>query len=194
MYHATKASNVKSILTNGFRESTQGMLGPGLYVSRDIDKTRAYGGVCFKLLVYTGKTTLVTKPDSSGSWRSEYDSAYLPPNNNVVTSKREETCLKSVNQARILGIAYGFDSSWSGKLRDLEGTDENLDEKEWRLAYGKWKVKGQLCHSIEIARGRPGASPVCIIHTASASGTTFFSHTSYTVLEHQTLHIILLFS
>ena len=78
MYHATKASNVESILANGFRESTGGMLGPGLYVSRDIDKTRGYGGVtpaCFKLLVYTGKTKMLSAVDTSGSWRSEYDSA-----------------------------------------------------------------------------------------------------------------------
>ena len=40
MYHATKWGNVKSILDNGFRPSTLGMLGPGLYLSRDINKTR----------------------------------------------------------------------------------------------------------------------------------------------------------
>ena len=31
-------------------------LGDGLYVSRDIEKTVRYGPVCFKLLVYPGKT------------------------------------------------------------------------------------------------------------------------------------------
>ena len=165
MYHATPASNVSSILDNGFNESTEGMLGPGLYVSRDIDKTRFYGGVCFKLLVYTGKTRLVTAADKSGSWRSKYDSAYLPPNNDVVKKKQEETCLKSAKQARILGIAYGFDSKrWSGKVRDLEGTNEVLDAGEWQIAYGKWLVEGHLCKSIEISRGRNArADPVCII-------------------------------
>ena len=54
MYHATKWGNVKSILDTGFRPSASGMLGPGLYLSRDINKTRNYGDVCFKLLVYTG--------------------------------------------------------------------------------------------------------------------------------------------
>mgnify|MGYP003324346218 CR=1 FL=1 len=176
MYHATKASNVSSILANGFQESTGGMLGPGLYVSRDIDKTRNYGDVCFKLLVYTGKTTMVSAADLSGSWRSQYDSAYVPPNNNIPTipSKREETCLKSVKQARILGIAYGFNSRWSGKVRDMEGTNEDLDAAEWEIAYGTWDVAGYLCKSIEIVRGRnAGAQPVCIIDSvSSAKGKT----------------------
>ena len=131
MYHATNASNVESILANGFRESTGGMLGPGLYVSRDIDKTRNYGDVCFKLLVYTGKTKKATAADTSGSWISQYDSVYLPPNNDVVASKREETCLKSAKQARILGVAYGYDSTtMKDKVRNLEGTTEVLDLQE----------------------------------------------------------------
>ena len=63
MYHATKrVSNVASILEQGFKIS-QGnksyMLGDGLYVSRDIEKTLGYGEVCFKLLVYPGKTLAV---------------------------------------------------------------------------------------------------------------------------------------
>ena len=134
MYHATKKENVSSILANGFRESTGGMLGPGLYVSRDIDKTRAYGDVCFKLLVYIGITKQMTEVDTSGDWRSHHHSAYLPPNNDVVASKREETCLKSVRQARILGIAYGFDSSTMGdRVRNLEGTNEVLDQWERKV-------------------------------------------------------------
>ena len=159
MYHATKTENVSSILANGFRESTKGMFGPGLYVSRDIEKTRnadVYGSVCFKLLVYIGKTTEVTKADNKGSWRSHYDSAYLPPNNDAVKSGREETCLRSAKQARILGIAYGFDEiePGSGEVRNLEGTNEVLDAEEWQVAYGKWQVDGHLCKSIEISRGR----------------------------------------
>ena len=73
--------------------------------------------------------------------------------------------MKSAKQARILGIAYGFDSErWSGRVRDLEGTNEVLDAGEWQIAYGKWLVEGHLCKSIEITRGRNArAGPVCII-------------------------------
>ncbi len=44
-----------------FRPSAHGMLGPGVYVSRDIAKTRNYGNVVFKLLVFTGKVKVVTE-------------------------------------------------------------------------------------------------------------------------------------
>ena len=40
------------------------MLGAGIYASRDIDKTTKYGGFCFKLLVYTGRTYTVTYKDN----------------------------------------------------------------------------------------------------------------------------------
>ena len=66
MFHATKNECAKKILEEGFRPSTHGMLGPGLYLSRDIEKTRSYGDVCFKLLVYTGKTKRVDAPDVQG--------------------------------------------------------------------------------------------------------------------------------
>ena len=172
-YHGTAASNVESILANGLRESEKGMFGKGVYVSRDIRKTFWYTedkkdgkgpGACFKLLVYTGKTKTMTEVDNLGSWRSEFDSAYLPPNNDVVKSKREETCLRSAKQVRILGIAYGFDSKWSGKVRDLTGTGDNLDVAEWQVAEGVWKVEGQRCQTIEIVRrGDPLGLPVCIV-------------------------------
>ena len=100
MYHATNSKNVASILEHGFKSSKVGMLGPGGYLSRDIDKTCYYGNVCFKALVYTGKTKKMNTKDVNGSWRQNYDSAYLPPNNNVVPSKREETCIKSAKNIR----------------------------------------------------------------------------------------------
>ena len=135
IYHATKGHNVCSILSDGFKPSTGGMLGPGLYLSRDIDKTRAYGDVCLKVLAYTGKTRKMDSEDNAGSWRANYDSAYLPPNNSVVASKREETCLKSVDQVTVLGVAYGFkelDGKTRAKVRNLEGTTDDLDEEEER--------------------------------------------------------------
>ena len=49
----------------------------------------------------------------------------------MVSSKREETCVKSVEQVKILGIAYGYDSSYmKGQIRNLEGTGHRLDKKE----------------------------------------------------------------
>ena len=142
MYHATKRHNVPSILRDGFNPSTAGMLGPGLYLSRDIDKTRSYGDVCFKVLVYTGKTRMMDSADNSGSWRATYDSAYLPPNNRVVKSRKEETCVKSVNQVTVLGIAYGFkelNGKTRAEVRNLEGTTE----EEVRSSKECWQLHQQ---------------------------------------------------
>ena len=56
MYHGTRSENVDSILSNGFRRSRIGMLGRGVYVSKDHQKTETvYGDVTLKLIVYTGK-------------------------------------------------------------------------------------------------------------------------------------------
>ena len=131
MYHATKRQYLASIVKNGFKLSTGGLLGPGIYLSRDINKTRAYGDVCLKVLVYTGKTVKVHSADNQGSWRQSFDSAFLPPNNNVVASGFEETCVKSSKQVKILGIAFGHhQSGLSGGVRNLEGTNDELDREE----------------------------------------------------------------
>jgi len=113
MYHSTmKTENVSSILRNGFKISQKGstwrpglLLGDGVYVTRDIEKTIGYGDVCFKLLVYPGKTFIVdddTPQQERVSWQREHSSAWIPPNNRVHPSGREETCVKSPSQVRIL--------------------------------------------------------------------------------------------
>jgi len=113
MYHSTKnPENVSSILHNGFKISQKGstwrpglLLGDGVYVTRDIEKTIGYGDVCFKLLVYPGKTFIVdddTPQEERVSWQREHSSAWIPPNNRVHPSGREETCVKSPSQVRIL--------------------------------------------------------------------------------------------
>ena len=96
-YHGTAASNVESILASGLRESEKGMLGKGVYVSRDIRKTFWYTedkndgkgpGACFKLLVYTGKTKTLTEVDNDGSWRSQFDVSISLPTMTRSKAKR----------------------------------------------------------------------------------------------------------
>merc|ERR1719291_475175 len=82
------------------------MLGDGVYVTRNIQKTLHYGEVCFKLLVYPGKTFIVddtTPEEERTKWHTEYGSAWLVPNNSIHHTKQEETCVKSSSQVRILG-------------------------------------------------------------------------------------------
>lgn len=42
MYHGTTKDNAKAIHDNGFRQSEDGMLGPGVYLSRDLQKASRY--------------------------------------------------------------------------------------------------------------------------------------------------------
>ena len=141
MYHATSPGAVRDILLNGFNRS-QGkrmMLGDGVYVTRNIQKTLHYGEVCFKLLVYPGKTFIVddtTPEEERTKWHNEYGSAWLVPNNSIHHTKQEETCVKSSSQVRILGIAYGYellDFETQSMLRDCFGTGDSLCPDEIRI-------------------------------------------------------------
>lgn len=147
MYHSTKTlESAVKILTEGFNISQRGasgnpnlFLGDGLYVSRDIHKTQMYGAICFKLLVYPGKTFVVeenTTPEDRVSWQGEFSSAWIPPNNKIHPTGLEETCVKSASQVRILGIAYGYeylDFNTQSRVKDLFGTGDHLDPDENRV-------------------------------------------------------------
>jgi len=139
MFHATREiENVAGVLDQGFKISqSKGrnlLLGDGLYVSRDILKTQEYGEVCFKLLVYPGKAVRVTEMEDPlrTTWQSEYSSAWVPPTRGMGSGK-EETCVKSSAQVRILGIAYGhelLDPVTQSRVRNLFGTGDSLDRGE----------------------------------------------------------------
>jgi len=104
MYHATDAANIEPILRDGFRPSTGGTLGAGIYCSLTMDKASDYGNTIFRLLVYPGKTFNATSGSQHSSWQDEFSSAWIPPS----TSTLEENCIRSGNQIRILGIAEGW--------------------------------------------------------------------------------------
>ena len=105
MYHSTNdPRNVSNILNYGFNISKGShlLLGDGLYVSRDIEKTVRYGPVCFKLLVYLGKTLGVEKwqDPMRQAWQEEYSSAWVPPDCGL-GGRKEMTCVKSSAHVRI---------------------------------------------------------------------------------------------
>ena len=115
MYHATKAEYAKNIAKYGFsfdhlHETDPGMLGRGVYVSRDFTKVLVYGPVVLELFVYTGKTIRI---DFRGhprqkNWQIDYDSAWVPPYNTMVNSGKEETCVRSPNQIKVIGVVRGM--------------------------------------------------------------------------------------
>ncbi len=140
MYHGTDPENIDSILSSGFRVSKgpRQMLGTGIYVSEDINKTVNYGDVTFKLAVYMGKTRKITSQDQSDrtTWQSQANSAWVPAGCGMVDSGRSENCVRHTKQIRILGICRGWNllnSSTQARTVDRTGTTIPLDAQEQTL-------------------------------------------------------------
>uniref|UniRef100_W5MFG6 Grass carp reovirus (GCRV)-induced gene 2e n=1 Tax=Lepisosteus oculatus TaxID=7918 RepID=W5MFG6_LEPOC len=103
MYHGTTPAAAGKIKRNGFCPSEDGMLGHGVYVSRDLQKASNYPikvhehqRVVLKLKVNVGK---VKKIDTQGhplqkTWHKHgYDTAWVPPHCGMVKSGLEEDCV-----------------------------------------------------------------------------------------------------
>eukprot|EP00928_Gymnodinium_smaydae_P008160 TRINITY_DN12963_c0_g1_i1.p1 TRINITY_DN12963_c0_g1~~TRINITY_DN12963_c0_g1_i1.p1 ORF type:complete len:197 (+),score=27.08 TRINITY_DN12963_c0_g1_i1:189-779(+) len=107
MYHGTSTASATSILQIGFMISANGMLGAGVYLSRDINKAKRYGPCVLKCNV---KVRRVKKIDRQGhpmqkSWRSEgYDTAWVPPNCGMVPSGLQENCIADPADVTVLGL------------------------------------------------------------------------------------------
>ncbi|KAJ8246873.1 hypothetical protein GJAV_G00256310, partial [Gymnothorax javanicus] len=114
MYHGTSRAAANQILANGFRQSATGMLGRGVYVSRDLQKASKYPQppfsgerVVLKLSVNVGK---VKRIDRKGhpmqyNWHDHgFDTAWCPPNCGMVPSGQEEDCVWDPKRIRVLEV------------------------------------------------------------------------------------------
>ncbi|KAK7143508.1 hypothetical protein R3I93_014614 [Phoxinus phoxinus] len=103
MYHGTSREVAEKIKVSGFKPSSTGMLGPGVYLSRDLQKASRYPlklpenqKVVLRVRVNVGK---VKKIDRQGhplqkTWHDHgYDTAWCPPNCGMVPSDLEEDCV-----------------------------------------------------------------------------------------------------
>jgi hypothetical protein len=105
MYHGTSESNAASIETNGFRPSTDGMLGKGVYLSRDLMKARTYGAVVLHCSVRVGRVKAINTQghELQRSWHDAgYDTAWVPPACGVVNSSMEENCVYDPSRITVL--------------------------------------------------------------------------------------------
>ncbi|KAM9746264.1 uncharacterized protein ACNS7B_010314 [Menidia menidia] len=116
MYHGTTREAARSIKASGFRQSSDGMLGRGVYLSRDLEKASRYPLDCpegervvIKVVVNVGK---VKKIDKQGhplqkTWHDEgYKTAWVPPNCGMVPSGLEENCIWNPGRITILRLIY----------------------------------------------------------------------------------------
>ena len=106
MYHGTHPEAAEQIEKHGFVPSADGMLGRGVYMSRDVNKAARYpldvprgdttGRVILKCLVRVGRVKKIDAPDHPmrRTWSQHgYDTAWVPPHCGMVPSGLEEDCV-----------------------------------------------------------------------------------------------------
>ncbi|XP_052359246.1 uncharacterized protein LOC118383392 [Oncorhynchus keta] len=136
MYHGTSWWAAQKIMAKGFFQSKCGMLGQGVYLSRDLEKASRYPldltehqKVVIKVKVNVGK---VKKVDRQGhplqkTWHDKgYDSAWVPPNCGMVKSGLEENCVWDPNRITVLDTI----KSKTEPTLQSEDTDEEEDEED----------------------------------------------------------------
>lgn len=114
MYHGTTRRNAQLIKTSGFRQSSGGMLGPGVYLSRDLQKASRYpidhpehDRAVVKVSVNVGKVIAINyqgHPKQKTWHRYGYDTAWVPPNCGMVKSGLEEDCVWDPSRIKIIKI------------------------------------------------------------------------------------------
>uniref|UniRef100_A0A8C7YPT5 Grass carp reovirus (GCRV)-induced gene 2j n=1 Tax=Oryzias sinensis TaxID=183150 RepID=A0A8C7YPT5_9TELE len=114
MYHGTTRANAEKIKANGFQRSTCGMLGAGVYLSRDLEKARRYpinhpdkDRVIIKVKVNVGRVIIIRHQNHrlQKTWSSHgYDSAWVPPNCGMVNSGLEENCIWDPSRIEVLEL------------------------------------------------------------------------------------------
>ncbi|GAA6222121.1 uncharacterized protein LOC108888610 [Lates japonicus] len=114
MYHGTTRSNAQSILDNGFCQSRGGMLGRGVYLSRDLQKASRYplhhpesDRVVVKVVVNVGRVIAINYQGHplQKTWHNHgYNTAWVPPNCGMVQSGLEEDCVWDPNRIQIINI------------------------------------------------------------------------------------------
>ncbi|KAI4890571.1 hypothetical protein NFI96_002082 [Prochilodus magdalenae] len=165
MYHGTHINNARAIITGGFKPSTGGLLGKGVYVSRNIDKAKCYplktdnrDKVVFKMKVNVGKVKMIdcdNHPLQKAWHENGYDCAWIPPMSNVsaIKSGREEDCVWDPSRITVVDVALCMDYNKRRELRSLirqhvragacglcgEETDEPHDVQDC------WQCGNRIC-------------------------------------------------
>lgn len=117
MYHGTSVGSARLIIANGFKQSQGGMLGKGVYVTRDQTKAARYpmnhpdsDRVVLKLRVRVGRVKRIDKDNHplQYSWSKKgYDTAWVPPKCGMkaVPSGLEEDCVFNPKNIKVVAIA-----------------------------------------------------------------------------------------
>lgn len=131
MFHGTTAANARLIIANGFKQSQGGLLGMGVYVTRDVLKACSYPKnsklterVVLKLRVRLGKCKEIRDDNDPllTSWsQNGFDSAWVPPDANMaaVPSGLQENCVFDPSRVEVVAIARAHTSALEKELKGL---------------------------------------------------------------------------
>ncbi|XP_034025449.1 uncharacterized protein LOC117509946 [Thalassophryne amazonica] len=131
MFHGTTVANARQIIPNRFKPSSDGMLGKGVYVSREKGKAQRYplkisssDRVVLELRVYVGRVKRIDQDNHpmQKTWNANgYDTAWVPRNCGMksVPSGNEENCVFDPKRVEVTGIAQAPDKNIQNELEQL---------------------------------------------------------------------------
>lgn len=131
MYHGTSVDIARLIIANGFKQSSGGLLGKGVYVSRDKKKAAHYprrsqiaDRVVLEIRVRPGRVKRIDKDNHPMqlSWHANgYDTAWVPPNCGMqsVPSGLQEDCVFDPKRVEVIGIAKAPNNTIQKELQQL---------------------------------------------------------------------------
>lgn len=132
MFHGTTVASARLIIASGFKPSSGGMLGKGVYVSRDKNKAANYprGGsnlsdqVILELRVRVGRVKRIDKDNHplQYTWSMQgYNTAWVPPNCGMLSipSGLEEDCVADPKRVTVVGIAKAPNATIEKELKQL---------------------------------------------------------------------------
>ncbi len=138
MYHGTTERAAEQIKIRGFQPSAGGMLGRGIYLSRDLNKASRYPldkpqeRAVIRVKVNVGR---VKKIDYQGhplqkTWHENgYNTAWCPPNCGMVSSGLEEDCVWDPNLITIIDVIPP----------SLQSRENPVEGKVYTMFYGTTK-------------------------------------------------------
>ncbi|KAI4900506.1 hypothetical protein NFI96_020135 [Prochilodus magdalenae] len=116
MYHGTSRFSAQQIMMSGFKPSAGGMLGPGVYLSRDLNKASRYPlnlpeheRVVLRVFANVGRVKRIDRQDHpmQKTWHSHgYDTAWCPPLCGMVPSGLEEDCVWDPTRIKVIDAIY----------------------------------------------------------------------------------------
>jgi hypothetical protein len=140
MYHGTRPEVAALIEQGGFKASTQGLLGPGVYVGRTAEGCRKYGSTILEVMVRVGRVCRADEhpelmPRGYGTdapWHDVggYDTAWVPPDcaasvfdeAELFEGVEEQDCVWDAGCVKVLG-------------RAADDGDERMQAIEWSFEH-----------------------------------------------------------